>query len=370
MAVKARHFSQLEDFFIDSVRDANSLGLSHNNYGLLPVTGDWDNAEGIRISEHVTGHVEIKLMHCNAITASGLRISYNPPEGEYLIRDYSPENDHTLHPGQEVKHWDIILSVDPFKRKPTGDLDANEMPPRHPDAENDYALFVMPAGEIRTHEFGIHHLTIGRIRKSAGRFEVDGNYIPPCRFMASHPELMSYYNHFGNQLSTLEKTSKAIIGKVLGRANHSELSGNMAIICQEMLRYIASIYFNYRNKGRYYAPIDVVNCFSTLSHVIYISLTFLKNNEKEEMLRYFYEWSDVTPGSFEEMLANAMEILYDHTNIRGIMVQLDTCMTTLTEMWVKLSQLEYIGQHKENIIVSERRQQAEVVQKMGWSIMD
>ncbi|MBN2742502.1 MAG: hypothetical protein JXR39_01270 [Marinilabiliaceae bacterium] len=370
MSVKADHFKQMEDFFIESVSMSQALVVSGFNYGLLPVGGELDNSEGIRIREHVTGHVEITLRHCSAVTASGLRISYHPGEGESLVRDYSPESESRGSVEKEVMHWDVILSVDPYRRKPTGAPHPGEIPPRHPDAESDYSLHVMPMGEIRTHEYGVHHLIIGRIRKHSGRFEVDGNYIPPCRCMASHPELMNYYHRFGSYLSGLEKSSKVILSKVVNRSSHSELSNNMGILCQELLRYISMVYFNYRNLGRHYAPVEVVNCFSTLGHVIYVGLTYLKNHEKEEMLRYFYEWSDVTPGSFEEMLANVLELIYDHSHIRSTMVQLDSFLTTLTELWNKLSQLEYIGQHKENIIVSERMHQSDMVQKVGWSIMD
>ncbi len=370
MNVSARHFIQTEDFFIDSSRDYASLSLTNANYGLLPTTGDTDNSNGIRISEHVTGHIEIKLLHCNAITASGIRINFNPEQGAPLIKDYSPESASNNKTGGEVKQWDIILITDPFKRVATGDLDAGETPPRHPDAETMYELQVMPSGELNTSDFGLHHLTIGRIRKSADRYEVDGNYIPPCTCMGSHPDLMHYYNHFAKQLSSIEKSSKTIISKVLNRQNETELAQNIRQICEETLRFISTIYFDFRNKGRFMPPIEIVKYFSSLAHICFVSLNFIKSSEKEDLLKYFYEWSDITPGSFEEMLAETLELIYEHDKIRSTMVKMETFMTTLTELWIKLSQLDYIGQHKESIIVSERILQSESTQKTKWSIID
>lgn len=370
MNVSAKHFIQTEDFFIDSSRDYASLALTNANYGLLPTTGDTDNSNGIRISEHVTGHIEIKLLHCNAITASGIRINFNPEQGASLIKDYSPESASKNNTGAEVKQWDIILVTDPFKRVATGDLDTQETPPRHPDAETKYELQVKPSGEINTSEFGHHHLTIGRIRKSADRYEVDGNYIPPCTSMGSHPDLLDYYNHFAQQLSSIEKSSKTIISKVLNRQNETELAQNIRQICEEILRFVSAIYFDFRNKGRYLPPIEIVKYFSSLAHICFVSLNFIKSSEKEDLLKYFYEWSDITPGSFEEMLADTLELLYEHDKIRSTMINVETFMTTLSELWIKLSQLDYIGQHKESIIVSERMLQSESTQKTKWSIID
>ena len=87
--------------------------------------------------------------------------------------------------------------------------------------------------------------------------------------------------------------------------------------------------------------------------------------------KYFYEWSDVTPGSFDEQLADTLEMLYEHTDIRASMVRAYSFMYTLTELWQRLSTLEYIGQHKENIVVSERTTGNNTTgQNKTWSIMD
>lgn len=370
MNVSAKHFVQTEDYFIDMLRDNASLILTHSNYGLLPFGSTSDITSGISISEHITGHIEVKLMQCNAITASGIRISFNPDNGEYLVKNYSPDANAQKNSSRETKQWDIVIVTNPFARIPTGELDAEETPPRHPDAETRYDLEVVPSGEINTSAFGLHHLTIGRIRKSADRYEVDGNYIPPCTSMSSHPDLMQYYNQFAQQLSSIEKSAKAIIAKVHGRQSTTSLADNIQNMCNEVLRYIALIYFDFRNKGKYMPPVDVASYFSTLAHICYVSLSFMKSDEKEELLKYFYEWNDITPGAFEEILANSLELIYQHDSIRTTMYQIESFLTILTELWSKLSRLDYIGQHKESIIVSERSSQFENTQTSSWSIID
>ncbi len=372
MNVAANHFMQTEDYFINAIRDTVSQQLNKHNFGLLPAEGNLQQTDGIRISEHPTGHIEIRLLHCNAITQSGIRINYNPGAENFLVENHDPKKDASKGRDKEIKLWDIILVVDPYKRVPTGVPDVNETPPRHPDAESAYSLVVVPSGEVDTIEFGRHHLIIGRVRKKSDQYEVDGNYIPPCTSMNSHHELIAYHNKFGHQLIDIEKNSKSIIAKIYSRSNETKLAENIKYVCNDVLRYLSAIYFNYRNLAMYEAPVQTVNYASSLAHTIYISINTLSGPDKEELLNYFYEWSDVTPGSFEDMLAKSMQILYEHGKIRATMLELDILLSTLSELWKKLNQLEYIGQHKESIVVSERSQFEAPNPKRGrdYSIFD
>lgn len=352
MKISAAHLRQTEDFFIEAMSDTASVSLTNYNYGLLPQNEAYDG--GIRIREHVTDHIEIILSGCNAITPSGIRIDFSPTKDEEPLRKtYSPQADRGAI-AKNTTHWDIIVVVDPYNRVAVGELNPDEVPPRHPDCEKKYALYVMPKGEINTSEVGSHYLTIGRIRKEGDRYVVDHNYIPPCTSMVSHGDLSQYYERFAECFQGLEKSSRNIIEKIHNTSNSTSLAANIKLMCEDVLRYIASIYFNFRNKGRFMAPIYCADYISSLAHICYVDLIFMKGKHKDELLQYFYEWSDVTPGSFEELLAESLELVYDHDNIRSMMVRSEHFLETLCELWDKLSRLEYVGQHKESIVVSER----------------
>ncbi len=371
MEIRADQFIQSENFFLASIADVAGLSINRFNYGLLP-SGSADAIyNGIRVNEHVTGHIEVNLYSCNAVTASGFRIRFESEEnGGPLIKSYSPAQDTNIR-NRDVRQWDIILSVDPFKRMPVGEPDPNEQPPRHPDSQGSYGLYVMPSGEINTMEFGRHYLTIGRLRKEGDRYAVDTQYIPPCTSMAAHPDLSDYYNKFASMLSSIEKSSKAIVDKIQFRSNKSELAVNVQGMCHDVLLYIARIYFDFRNKGRLAPPIDIVNYASSLAHTCYAALTLLSSRQQEELLKYFYEWTDVSPGSFKELLADTLEIMYEHDNVRAMMVRSENFLHTLSELWERLARLEFIGQHKESIVVSERTQEPEAgTPKRSWSLTD
>lgn len=372
MKVGHSHLQQTENYFIERLGDNLATRLTGYNFGLLPSPDPNEYSSEFDISEEITGKVEIRLKSCNAITAGGYRIAYNPAHSEYLLSTYSFDEQEKEQKNKDSLYWDVILTVNPFERIPSGMPDEQENPPRHPYAIEQYKLSIAPQRNINYEQLGKYHLVIGRIRKSGNRYEVDSDYIPACTSMCSHPSLEKYYKEFGTCLSEMERASKVILSKIRNRSQNAPLAYNIAGLCENLMRYIATVYFRYRNTGRDMPPIDVVDCFSTLAHTCFASLSFIGKAEREELMKYFYEWSDVTPGSFSEMLSNTMDIIYDHNNIRAVMIQLQSFLRTLSELWIRLSTLEYIGQHKENIVISERSYQQETKKKEtgGWTILD
>ena len=372
MTVNHLHFQQMENYFIDRLRDDLTGRLTAYNYGLLPSDGDRGNSDAFDISQQLTGKVEIRLIRCNALTSGGYRISYNPPHGECLLYTHSFDADSKSPASDKDILWDVILSVEPYRRVPTGIPDEEETPPRHPDCTEHYSLSVVLKDTLNLKQMGLHHLVIGRIRQRGERYEVDNSHIPPCTSMNSHAELLIYFEKFNKYLSDIERASMSIIAKIRNRTNNTSLANQVFRLCQEIIRHISSIYFKFRNTGKYSAPIYIVDYCSTLAHTCFAALNFNSTADKEEMLKYFYEWIGVTPGTFEEQLAETLGILYDHENIRVIMFQAESFLATLSELLIKLSTLEYIGQHKENIVVAERwgqSQQTKTDRGGGWNIL-
>lgn len=370
MGVGAHHLQQTENYFIERLGDNMASRLTGYNYGLLPSRKTLSSK--FDINETVTGTVEIKLQSCNAITADGYRIAYNPNNSEYLLHTHSfNESDQNNAAEEVMSYWDIVISVNPFGRTPDGAPDEDETPPRHPNVMERYSLSIAPQGHIKQKQLGRYHIVIGRIRKNDGIYQVDSSYIPSCTSMCSHTDLLNYYDKFGEHLHNIERASKVILSKIHNRDQNLPLALHIAMMCENMMRYISTMLFRYRNMGRDAAPIEIADYFSTLAHSCYISLSFISKGDKEELLKYFYEWSDVTPGSFEELLSETLSISYDHSNIRQVMGQLENFLKVISELWLKLSTLEYIGQHKENIVISERSYQKEIKRETGnWTILD
>jgi hypothetical protein len=213
---------------------------------------------------------------------------------------------------------------------------------------------------------------IGRITKTGERYEVDKTYIPPCTTMLSHPDLKKYYESFGKYLNDIEVASKLIIEKILKKENTISIAQNTQLLCEYILNYIASIFFRYRNMGRNYSPIEIIDIFASFAHTCHVSLNFIPQDKQEEMLQYFHAWnSETPPGEFREMLMNMLESTYDHNNIRYIMEKTESFLSRFSSLWRTLSSLDYVGQQKENIVVAEKTQKIDSgPRKTGWTIID
>lgn len=368
MNVSSLHFRQTEDYFLSYLSEVLKLSLSPGIYGFLP-SSDIDLEDMIRVSDQANGSISLEVMFCYAVTPSGIVIKYNSEVDGYrlntVLKDPSKENKYN----SKLKLWNIILSAEPYNRIPSGELDPMETPPRKPNADFSYSLTVVPT-DGSTQRIKGHSLVIGRLQESNEHYEIARNYIPACIAMSGNDALHSYYQNFYELLQSLMRNSKSILSKIYSSTKDQTLSFNISLISKEILRYSSIIYFDFKNNGLKESPIKTINCFSSLANTIYVSLSFFKESEKEEILKYFYEWTDITPGAFEELLTGMIDLEYDHENLRTVMLQTERFLTVFSQLWGKLSQLEFIGKHKENIVVSERIQMESKETKTGYTFLD
>ena len=368
MDISEDQMIDMDNYYIDSFRDIVALQLTDYNYGLLPPYKGESLSSDFDITNHITNHVEVILRRCNAITAAGCRIDINPVDSsEYLTMEHSFED---AAGSEGAAQWDVILVVKPFSRIPVGEPNPEETPPRRPYVSKEYELKIMPSGGSRFDHAAVNHIIIGKVIKDNDQYVVDSSYIPPCTSINSNPELIEYHRQFGKCFNIIELSAQKIIQKVQEHPKPSDIAKNVNFLCEKLLTHIGIVYFDYRNKNMYLPPIDTIGCCSSLAHICYSSLTFIRKKEREELLKYFYEWSDVTPGNFDILLSSMLEMTYNHGNIRAIMEKTKYFMTVLSGLWIKLSALEYIGQHKENIVVAEQSEQQDIPQKKGWSLVD
>lgn len=367
MKVLPTHFRQSEDFFIHRLNDITRTLSDKYGYGLLSIPGE-NQGPDIRIREYSHGDMEINLYSCNAVTPSGHQINFDVTKDEKPFSKICSPLRETGGMAKEIVCWDIILTVDPFERVAVGELNPQESPPRHPDCDSLYSLYIAPVGKFNFSSFGAHYLVIGRIIRQGETYVNDNNYIPPCREMSAHPALVEYYKKFDRYIYKLQKSSLRIIEKVYSKPNGSELAVNIRALSETILRYIASIHFTFRNYNTAISPVIMVNYISSMAYHCFINMSCLPGVQKEELLRYFYQWSDITPGSFEDLLAKTLKIEYEHYNIRSIMVCLELFLRTMSELLEQLSHLEYIGQHKESLVVSALEVAQNTEQKKEWFV--
>jgi hypothetical protein len=366
MKISSDHFVQTDNFIQDQIRDSNSLTLNNTNFGLLPPFNGDTTSLGIQITERASNHLQVRLKQCNAITAEGYRIhiSADTVDQELVFDHYFGAEQLS----DAVETFFIILTVNPHERIASGKPDADENPLRYPYVDSYYGITILPASQIS--QKNNQYLEVGKFTRSNGGVQLVKDYIPPSATILSHADLIRYYELFSNQLNELQLLSFRIIDKITSKDTISPIGKNVKMLCDKILDFIARVYFQYRNTVHQQPPINLVGYFSELAHVFFSSVKSIAGSEREELLKYFYEWKDVTPGNFEELLARLIEVVYNHHDIRSSMVVVEDFLRVLTALWNKLSTLEYIGQRKENIVVAEQQVVQSVQSKRTWTLLD
>lgn len=366
MKISSGHFVQTDNFIQDIIRDSNSVMLTSNNFGLLAPFNGENTSLDIQITERASNHIQVKIRQCNAITSEGYRIHISPGMlGQEL------EFNHYFNqeaPTDVIETFFIILTVNPHERVAVGRPDADETPVRYPEVDSFYGITILPAAQINAKNN--HYLEVGKLNRSASGIQLVTDYIPPCAAILSHPDLVRYYETFSNQLNEFQLLSFRIIDKITSKDTISPIGRNVKLLCDKMLDYIARIYFSYRNVAFQQTPLVLVGYFSEMAHIFFSTVKSIAGTEREELLKYFYEWKDVTPGNFEELLARLIEVVYNHHDIRSSMTTVDEFLRVIIALWNKLSTLEYIGQRKENIVVAEQQIVQTVQSKRTWTLLD
>lgn len=370
MKLSSDHFVATDQFNQDFVRDANSISISNFNYGLLPPFAGQRASHDIEIIEKATNHIEVRVRHCNAITAEGCRIDIVGSSNldEQLTYTHYFNSDNTDY--AKISLYNILLTVNPFERVPSGSPDPQDNPPRYPHISKNYGITILPASEMAPKAADSYYLTIGQLQLEGGRININNNYIPPSSTMTSHPVLVRYYELFGSQINDLQLAAFKIIDKTSNKDAITPLGRNIRLLSEKLLDYIGQIFYSYRNLGYQQPPIQIVGYGSNLAHVFFTGIKLIESKEREEMLKYFYEWRDVTPGNFEELLARNIELIYDHQNIYSSMSMTEEFLKVMIALWNKLGTLEYIGQRKENIVVAEQQMVQQVQVKRSWTLLD
>jgi hypothetical protein len=370
MKFSEAHFIENEQSIYDAIRDAISVLVNTYNYGVLPPFLGQSESIDIQINQRSDQFVQVAVNGLNAITASGMRIFINPKnEIESVSCTHSfVVADEDTGTGQV---FDIVLRVIPEERVPVGEPDPDEMPPRIPYVRPKYLLSVLPTNQGSSD--GAGHLVVGRIIQLRDQFLVDEHYIPPCTAVISHRALLQAYKNYGEILGSLQANALKVIAKIQLRNQHPGLSRTIEGLCRELLNYIADIQFEYQNMVRQQPPIVMIGYFSTLANKLLVLINCFNTIDKEELLNYFYQWIDVTPGGFGKVLTKCAGIMYQHQNINESIEPIYQFLDMLDTIWKRLATLEYIGQRRDNIVIAAEQTQTRNTASGGrqaWKTID
>ncbi len=366
MKISREHFIQQENYFIDAIRDAISLPVTAFNYGLLQVAEQFSDKSIYEIHNTATNDAQLVIRKLTAVTMAGHRIEIS----DHKVNIRNLEKNTALEQEGADGQFYILASVNPFDKVPFGEINSEEIPPRHPFTKANYRIELVETSILNSSYSGGNYLVLGKVGISSGIAQIDNNFIPPCTSVLSHPKLVDYHNAYSQSLSNLRQYSFKIIQKTAHKNQNNELAKNVKAFCNTIVQHLGENYFSFKNMVLHQPPVFMMNIFSKLALQLYNNTQLMPPGELEEMLNYSLEWSEVAPHTLLNQLSAAAEINYNHQDSGDVFFNIQLMLRSLEQILAKLSELDYIGQRKENIIVNEQEVKATSDPKKGWSVID
>jgi predicted component of type VI protein secretion system len=359
MKINKTHFTEVQNFVSDSVRDAVGVHTSMIGYGLLPVK------DPVKINLIIDNHklLRIKVEECHAITPNGSRIEIGEGTSENLSLSIPyPEAVRELKDNEEAVLL-ACISVNPFKRNPYGEPDPEENPPRYPYTLPEYTLNLIPEDELKnTVGFGTHYLTIGKILVKSGESKIDENYIPPCVTVSSHQKLQELHTEIDRFYGQIEQYAVQIAQKIYAKKQNNALAMMMELMADKTLNYLGMEINKLRWLSPHSSPAEMLVSVVALARVLKNFIDARSGAGKEELLNYFAEWCNVSQGDFEIIFTEAINTDYVHNQMDVVIAKVKKFMKTLEDLYAVLSRLDYIGKKRDgSIFVSENTDERDAV---------
>ncbi|USD26869.1 hypothetical protein [Flagellimonas marinaquae] len=367
--ITQEHFHQSNAHMTDSIRELATMLLTDHNYGLIyPIEGEKD-AFSYTTVVHTQERLSIKLDHCNAITQGGHHIYYDPK----LYGDFQPVA------SIEAKNLDsnttitflLLLTIEPFEHVPVGRPDPENIPLHHPYVMPKITMHLVSQSQFNASFLQTHHLILGKVEWKNMCFVLDKDYIPPTSKIKYHPALSLFQKRATTVLVNLRSYCLIINRKNQNQFTNNKLSNNTFKLCLKVMDFVGEFIFQYSQIAKEQSPIFIPQSISVLGNYFSNELAMIPETEKEELLQYFYEWVDIKPSELEQVIGGIIDVQYVHTEISSMLKNMDYFMAIIERLWKKLSDLEYIGQRKDNIVVSEDKfTLRDNQQQNSWSIID
>ncbi len=359
-----QHFIDNYFNFITIVSDYNKVNLNNFNYGCTQKASDTSLDIEIKIEG---GQLIAYLKKCDIIAKNGHLISFNTEIYGSKLPEVSI-NANTLEHNSTENYY-IIVSIAPYDLIPVGVPDPEIVPLHHPNALPEIKLHIINKKEINDNFLEGRFLIVKKVTFQNGTFLVDEHYIAPVVKTKNNEVLTQFINVVNSELYLLNDFSIKIHKKNAQSSLNNRLVNNTFNLCTKIINYYAEHCFYLKNTAIEESPVYMFDKIIILANHLISALTLMDDKEKEVLLQYYYEWVDVKPSELLDVLFEAKSVVYDHNDIAKTLEKLNTFLGVLKRLWQKLSELEYIGVRKENIVISEETKTA-VQRSNSWSILD
>jgi hypothetical protein len=137
-----------------------------------------------------------------------------------------------------------------------------------------------------------------------------------------------------------------ILQKIKTKSQKSTLSDSVQMLVERLVSTMTMVNISFQRLVPFEPPVQMVTAMIQVGQAIRTSLECLTDREKEELLGYLGEWADDSPGSIEKQLIAVVQAPYNHNDILPCLRIIDGFYGMWTALFLKLSQLEFIGKRK------------------------
>jgi len=356
MKINKDHFIATDLNLTRQISNAYKAIVNPYNYGLLLQNNYKKQALNIVVDLDNQSFVHAKVFTCSAITKGGVRIEID--EAHFTDSDLAALLPHTSISADQLegKIYYLALTVDPNKRVPFGIADPEEQPPRLPFVVPGFLLSLHAQEELESIKVG-SSLIIGRLTYANEKPVLDDDYIPPCQTIFSHPKLVEYHSQLVKILGQIEIDLINILKRIKEKKQSTSIALTVADVIDSLLIYMSVHLVEFRKMARYYQPVFIFEHMSAIARNINNAINKQATADREELLNYIQDWSNLKQGEFEELIAKAVEYEYDHDDINESIVHLAPFVNAISKVTSTLSNLDFIGKKKDRqIFVKEQKE--------------
>lgn len=335
MKLSKKNFRSLEETFQYRLQDALQTHTTNYNFGLLKRIG-LDATASLKIIEY---NDYIELLECSGVTRGGIRIEFSSTQ---YVAPLTCSLKDLVSTVKNETIYDLFVRVDPFSRLPVGEPDPTESPLRQVYAIMSYELVLVPESETLKSQLNKYQLLVGKIKIGKGKAERLKTYIPPSTSMSSYPILQ---NAFTAYHSTADKilARAAKVAKKVNSGTPDTRNDNFKALAQTVYVYLSNTIDRFRLRYQQEPPLLTVEfCIAFARNID----TFLKSMEqisKETLLEYIESWvgRDFTPAAIEKLLADMIELQYDHLDMYPAISLTMTFMVKMETIFDKLAEQDF-----------------------------
>lgn len=356
---------------IETIKDYSKIYNKKFSYGILEAIDSQIKALSVDVISNSSESITVELKSCNAITTEGYHILYYPEiyGMEYPTATIKKED---IEAEERINQtYYLIVSVNPYKSIPAGIPDPDVIPLHHPYALPEIKLNIFSNKQINKSFINEYHLIIGKIKYEGDLFLLEDNYIPPITRNAHDKRMLGFCTQLPQKLIQMKDYVMQIFKKNKDNPKASHFAQNTFKVCDSIIEFYTQNIFYFTNIIDEDPPIFLVDKISQLANKLSLSLNLINEKEREMLLQYYYEWTELEPSKFIGILSSVINIQYEHSEINNSLVKINNLIETLLLLFRKMSDLEYIGQRKDNIVISKDSEKIKKVSnKPKWHIID